>query len=93
MTKKILIIGANGFIGSNLSTHILANKDWEIYAIDLASDKLKPCRSRPSPIRQRMSRIRFQYSSSISKPISKSCGFASNTKRVLFSRQRPKCTA
>jgi len=47
MTKKILIIGANGFIGSNLSTHILANKDWEIYAIDLASDKLKPCLGNP----------------------------------------------
>ena len=43
MTKKILIIGANGFIGSNLSATILAQHDWEIYAIDLGSDKLQSC--------------------------------------------------
>ena len=43
MTKKILIIGANGFIGSNLSDYIIAHRDWEIYAIDLGDDKLKNC--------------------------------------------------
>ena len=41
MSQKILLIGANGFIGSNLSAYILKNTDWQIYAIDLASDKLK----------------------------------------------------
>jgi nucleoside-diphosphate-sugar epimerase len=41
---KILILGANGFIGSNLSEKILATKpDWEIYATDLAQDKITEC--------------------------------------------------
>src|SRR5436190_22089808 len=38
--KKILILGANGFIGSHLSEAILAKKDWQIYAMDLTCDKL-----------------------------------------------------
>jgi nucleoside-diphosphate-sugar epimerase len=38
--KKILILGVNGFIGSNLTEKILAQTDWEIYGMDLASDKL-----------------------------------------------------
>jgi len=38
---KILILGANGFIGSNLITHIIAHKpDWQITALDIATDKL-----------------------------------------------------
>jgi nucleoside-diphosphate-sugar epimerase len=37
---KVLILGANGFIGSNLSEKILANTDWHIYAMDMATDKL-----------------------------------------------------
>ncbi len=40
---KILILGANGFIGSNLSEAILKNTNWEIYALDLAQDKLENC--------------------------------------------------
>lgn len=38
--KKILILGANGFIGSHLSEYILANRDWEVYAMDIGSDKI-----------------------------------------------------
>ncbi|MHB1947827.1 MAG: bifunctional UDP-4-keto-pentose/UDP-xylose synthase [Gammaproteobacteria bacterium] len=41
--KKVLILGVNGFIGSNLSEAILANTDWHIYAMDMASDKIKHC--------------------------------------------------
>ena len=38
---KILILGANGFIGSALVTKIIkTHKNWEIYAMDLANDKL-----------------------------------------------------
>jgi len=38
---KLLILGANGFIGSNLIAHIVANKpDWHITALDIATDKL-----------------------------------------------------
>ncbi len=40
---KILILGANGFIGSHLSEAILTQTDWEIYALDLADDKLENC--------------------------------------------------
>lgn len=37
---KILILGVNGFIGSNLTHAILSSTDWEIYGMDMASDKL-----------------------------------------------------
>lgn len=37
---KLLILGANGFIGSNLSAYILKNRDWDIIATDLHTDKL-----------------------------------------------------
>ncbi len=43
----ILILGANGFIGSHLSETILAKKDWEIYAMDLSQDKISACLSHP----------------------------------------------
>jgi nucleoside-diphosphate-sugar epimerase len=39
-TKKILILGCNGFIGSNLTEAILNKTDWEIYGMDLADNKL-----------------------------------------------------
>ena len=37
---NILILGANGFIGSHLSEAILEQTDWHIYAMDLTQDKL-----------------------------------------------------
>lgn len=40
MTLKILILGVNGFIGSNLSRHILNNRDWEIYGMDIGRSKI-----------------------------------------------------
>jgi nucleoside-diphosphate-sugar epimerase len=40
---KILILGANGFIGSHLSEAILAQTDWEVYALDLTADKITDC--------------------------------------------------
>jgi len=43
MSMNILLLGANGFIGSNLSPYILKNYDWGIYAMDLHSDKLAAC--------------------------------------------------
>lgn len=44
---NVLILGANGFIGSHLSETILAKKDWQIYAMDLTQDKLTDCLSNP----------------------------------------------
>jgi len=43
MSLKVLILGVNGFIGSNLSRAILSQKDWTIYGMDLQSDKLADC--------------------------------------------------
>jgi nucleoside-diphosphate-sugar epimerase len=40
VTKKVLILGVNGFIGANLTKYILQNKDWEVYGMDLSSHKL-----------------------------------------------------
>ena len=36
----VLILGANGFIGSHLTARILADTDWNVFALDLGSDKL-----------------------------------------------------
>lgn len=44
---KILILGANGFIGSHLSETILSRTDWQIYAMDLTQDKLSACLAQP----------------------------------------------
>lgn len=40
---NVLILGANGFIGSHLSETILKKTDWQIYALDMAQDKLENC--------------------------------------------------
>jgi len=41
MALKIMILGANGFIGSALTNAILRTRSWEVYGIDLADNKLK----------------------------------------------------
>ena len=43
MSKKILILGVNGFIGNSLTESILSQKDWEVYGMDMANNKLKNC--------------------------------------------------
>lgn len=45
--KNILILGANGFIGSHLIEKVLENTDWHIHAMDLAQDKIEPLLSNP----------------------------------------------
>ena len=37
MPLKVLILGANGFIGSSLTQAILTQKDWEVYGMDIGS--------------------------------------------------------
>jgi nucleoside-diphosphate-sugar epimerase len=41
MAQRILILGANGFIGSALTHAILQQKSWEVYGMDVASHKLE----------------------------------------------------
>jgi nucleoside-diphosphate-sugar epimerase len=40
---KVLILGVNGFIGSNLSEAILKKTDWQIVGLDLTKDKIEKC--------------------------------------------------
>lgn len=47
MTKKILILGINGFIGNQLTRRILINNNWEVYGMDLASNKLEDILNHP----------------------------------------------
>ena len=37
---KILILGVNGFIGNALVRRILATRDWEVFGMDLHSNKI-----------------------------------------------------
>ena len=39
--KKILILGVNGFIGHHLSARILASTDWEVYGMDMQSERIE----------------------------------------------------
>ena len=38
--KRILILGVNGFIGHHLSRRLLESTDWEVYGMDMSSDRL-----------------------------------------------------
>ncbi len=39
---KVLILGVNGFIGSNLTRAVLERTSWEVFGMDLASDRIAP---------------------------------------------------
>src|SRR5690242_5267281 len=41
MGLKVLILGVNGFIGSSLTEHILRDTDWEVYGMDMGTNKLE----------------------------------------------------
>jgi len=47
MTLKVLILGINGFIGNSLAEQILKTKDWEVYGMDLQTDKIQGILSQP----------------------------------------------
>src|SRR5436853_682941 len=38
--KRILILGVNGFIGHHLSKRILAKTDWEVFGMDMQTDRI-----------------------------------------------------
>jgi nucleoside-diphosphate-sugar epimerase len=38
--KKILILGVNGFIGHHLSRRIIAKTDWQVYGMDMQTDRI-----------------------------------------------------
>ncbi len=39
--KRVLILGVNGFIGHHLSKRILADTDWEVYGMDMQTDRIE----------------------------------------------------
>ena len=38
--KRLCILGVNGFIGHHLSNRVLADTDWEVYGMDMSSDRV-----------------------------------------------------
>lgn len=40
MALKVLILGVNGFIGSSLTERIMRDTEWEVFGMDMDSDKL-----------------------------------------------------
>lgn len=44
---KVLILGVNGFIGNALTERILTTTDWDVYGLDVGSDKIEPFLSDP----------------------------------------------
>ena len=40
--KKILICGATGFVGKNITLGLSGNKNYEIHAVDLKGLRTKP---------------------------------------------------
>jgi nucleoside-diphosphate-sugar epimerase len=47
MPYNVVILGANGFIGSALTASILRDRDWNVYGIDLSDHKLGELTSSP----------------------------------------------
>jgi len=45
--KKVLILGVNGFIGHHLSSRILSTTDWEVYGMDMETERVEPLMSNP----------------------------------------------
>jgi nucleoside-diphosphate-sugar epimerase len=47
MSKKILILGVNGFIGSALTEEIVQQTEWDVYGMDMSDHKLTECIDNP----------------------------------------------
>jgi len=45
--KRILILGVNGFIGHHLSQKIIASTDWEIYGMDMQTERIADLLAEP----------------------------------------------
>ena len=44
---KVLILGVNGFIGHHLTRRIIDTTDWEVYGMDMQSERVKPWLDHP----------------------------------------------
>ncbi len=46
-TKKVLILGVNGFIGHHLTRRILDSTPWEVYGMDMSASRLGEMKDHP----------------------------------------------
>jgi nucleoside-diphosphate-sugar epimerase len=44
---KVLILGVNGFIGHHLTRYILEKTDWQVYGMDMQTDRVTPFMEHP----------------------------------------------
>ena len=44
---KVLILGVNGFIGHHLTRRIIETTDWQVYGMDMQSDRVAPWLNHP----------------------------------------------
>ncbi|MDE2299313.1 MAG: NAD-dependent epimerase/dehydratase family protein, partial [Burkholderiales bacterium] len=44
---KVLILGVNGFIGHHLTRRIIETTDWEVYGMDMQSERVAPWMDHP----------------------------------------------
>ncbi|MDF1483784.1 bifunctional UDP-4-keto-pentose/UDP-xylose synthase [Ramlibacter sp. H39-3-26] len=44
---KVLIVGVNGFIGHHLTQRVIETTDWEVYGMDMQSDRVAPWMNNP----------------------------------------------
>ena len=45
--KKLLVLGVNGFIGHHLSKRVLETTDWEVYGMDMQTDRVEDVLEHP----------------------------------------------
>ena len=45
--KKLLVLGVNGFIGHHLSQRVLETTDWDVYGMDMQSERVADLLSNP----------------------------------------------
>lgn len=45
--KKVLILGVNGFIGHHLSNRILKDTNWEVYGMDMSTNRISDLIDKP----------------------------------------------
>jgi dTDP-glucose 4,6-dehydratase len=88
MSKKILITGSTGFIGSNVSTYFRKNTDWDIYFTSTDLTKALPSRGYFDVI------LHLASLSSVEKSIAEPVSFVQNnvavTTNVLeYARENP----
>lgn len=59
--KKVLILGVNGFIGHHLSKRILDTTDWEVYGMDMYSERVTDLMDNPPPLVKMMLDLAMDY--------------------------------